>query len=111
MILVVDDDSHSLEYTQYLLMTQGYDVITAKNGEEGVIKYKERSPDLVLMDIKMPIMDGYEAFLKIKEYDPDAKITFVTAFSIDTNCDRYKKCEDLGILGLLEKPCGPVNRP
>ena len=73
-ILLVDDDTQFLEATEYMLKYENYEVVTAKNGEEAIKKYKESSPDIVLMDLKMPVMNGYDAFFKIKKDNPDAKI-------------------------------------
>ncbi len=54
-ILLVDDDTQFLEATEYMLKYENYEVITAKNGEEAVKKYKESRPDIILMDLKMPL--------------------------------------------------------
>ena len=59
-------------------------------------------PDIVFMDIKMPVMDGYEAFNKIKQLDPDAKIVFITAFTTDDK--RYEEAKKNGLLDTLFKP-------
>ena len=98
----MDDDLDVLESTQYMLMNAGYNVIPAKNGLEGVEKYKEVKPDLVFLDIKMPIMDGYDAFFKIKEFDPTAKIAFMTAFAVED--ERYQKVKEKTLLELVKKP-------
>lgn len=101
-ILLVDDDVDVLESTQYILMSEGYEVITSKNGEEAVTKYKENKPDITFLDIRMPVMDGYDAFFKIKEFDPKAKVIFITAFSIDE--DKYTEAKKNGLLDLINKP-------
>jgi len=101
-ILLVDDDIQFLEATEYMLKYENYAVITAKNGEDAIKKYKESDPDVVLMDLKMPIMSGYEAFFKIKKDDPDAKIVFTSAYAIDNK--EYEKAKQSGLFGLLTKP-------
>lgn len=103
-ILVVDDDSHALEYAQYILMTSGYEVITAKNGEEAVSKYKTHNPDFVFLDIRMPVMDGFEAFDNIIQYDQNAKVAFITAFTIDDQRERFDEAKKKGLVGLITKP-------
>ncbi|NIU02189.1 MAG: response regulator, partial [Nitrosopumilaceae archaeon] len=71
-ILLVDDDVDLLENTAYLVKILGHDVITAKDGYEAVESYKENRPNLVIMDVKMPKMDGFDAFFKIKQFDSEA---------------------------------------
>ena len=101
-ILLVDDDTQFLEATEYMLKYENYEVITAKNGEEAVKKYDESNPDLVLMDLKMPIMNGYDAFFKIKKDHPKAKIVFTSSYAI--NNEEFEKAESFGLFGLLTKP-------
>ena len=99
---MVDDDIQFLEATEYMLKYENYDVVTAKNGEEAIKKYSESSPDIVLMDLKMPVMNGYDAFFKIKKQHPDAKIVFTSAYAI--NNEEFAKAKKSGLYGLLTKP-------
>ncbi len=101
-ILLVDDDTQFLEATEYMLKYEDYEVITAKNGEEAIKKYNESMPDIVLMDLKMPVMNGYDAFFKIKNNSPDAKIVFTSSYAI--NNEEFEKAESMGLFGLLTKP-------
>ena len=101
-ILLVDDDVQFLEATEYMLKYEGYEVITAKNGEEAIKKYRAVHPNIVLMDIKMPVMNGYSAFFKIKETNPDAKIVFTSAYAI--NNEEFDRAKKSGLFGLLTKP-------
>ena len=102
VILIADDDLDVLESTQYMLLDEGYEVITAHNGAEAVDMYKKHNPDIVFLDIRMPILNGYEAFFDIKRYDSNAKIVFITAFTIDN--EKTEKAKDAGLLDLLHKP-------
>ncbi len=102
-ILVVDDDTDLLESMVDVIKSIKFDVITATNGEEAIAKFKEKMPDLVLMDIKMPKMDGYEAFFKIKESNPDAKIILITGNVVDE--EKYKKAKAVNLILLVKKPC------
>ncbi|SMO61642.1 response regulator transcription factor [Gracilimonas mengyeensis] len=82
-ILVVDDEKDLLDLIEYNLKKEGFDVIKAENGEEGIKKAKEHNPNLVLMDIMMPKMDGMEAVEKMRA-DDELKaipIIFLTARS------------------------------
>ncbi len=78
-ILIVDDSRTSRRILNNLLTESGYEVIEAENGEVGIQKFKEETPDLATMDITMPVMDGLEALKEIREYDSDAKVIMVTA--------------------------------
>ncbi|HEX7608224.1 MAG TPA: sigma-54 dependent transcriptional regulator, partial [Candidatus Cryosericum sp.] len=80
LILVVDDEENIRELLRESLEDEGYRVNVAKNGQEAVEKVKAMSPDTVLMDVKMPVMSGMDAFLKIKESQPDLPVIFLTAF-------------------------------
>ncbi|HHY19332.1 MAG TPA: response regulator [Firmicutes bacterium] len=78
-VLVVDDASFMRMRMTKLLTENGYEVEEAENGAEAVAKYQDSKPDLVLMDITMPVMDGIEAVKKIKEADADANIIMCSA--------------------------------
>ena len=79
-IMVVDDAAFMRMMLKDILGKGGYEVVgEAENGLKAVDKYKELSPDLVLMDITMPEMDGIGAVRKIKEIDPNAKIIMCSA--------------------------------
>jgi CheY-like chemotaxis protein len=88
-ILIAEDNDEVL--TLYnIALKKRYHLINAKNGREAVNAYQKERPDLVLMDIKMPEMDGDEAIKEIKGMDPGARILAVTMY------DDYTE-EDLGV--------------
>jgi len=99
LILVVEDDIAVSEVLQ-LMLADEYQVVTAKNGREGVMLYKTMKPDLVLMDIAMPEMDGVEATKEILKHDPNAKILAITAYAKS----RGKEMLEAGVLDVIEKP-------
>lgn len=86
-ILVVDDSDYILESTSVLLSLEGYEVHTATNGEEGFRKALEVIPDLILCDIQMPILDGYQMLEKIRAHPKTESIPFIflTAFGEKQN--------------------------
>ncbi|HMR19369.1 MAG TPA: response regulator transcription factor, partial [Sphingobacterium sp.] len=75
-ILVVDDEQDILELISYNLNREGYQVFTASNGKQGVSKTKEINPDLIILDVMMPVMDGIEACRVIRSM-PEFKQTFI----------------------------------
>ena len=98
----MDDDVDILEPLQYLLIEEGHKVITASNGSDAITEYKENKPDITFMDIKMPVLNGYEAFNKIKELDKDAKIVFTSGYAI--NDEEFQTAKKSGLCDLLQKP-------
>ncbi len=98
-ILLVDDEPDILEILEYNLRKEGYEVATAENGEAGLKSANEFKPDLIILDIMMPIMDGVEVCRQLranKEFD-NTVITFLTAreedysqiAALDTGGDDY----------------------
>lgn len=102
-ILLVDDERLCADIIEEALLTKGaYQVEKASNGQEGLEKYKILMPDLVIMDIEMPVMDGYESSSRIKSFDPQAKILVVTG---NPHHPSAQKTLDEGIaLSVLQKP-------
>lgn len=84
-ILLVDDEPDILEIVSYNLKNEGYQVFTAENGEEALKKAKKKKPDLIILDVMMPIMDGMEACEKLRRMPEmeNTLITFLTARSED----------------------------
>ncbi len=79
-VMIVDDSKTSRSMLRNILTEHGYEVVAeAENGQEGYEKYCEFNPDFVTLDITMPVMDGIETLVKIKEYDANAKVIMVTA--------------------------------
>ncbi len=79
-ILIVDDSRTSRRFLRGILEEAGYEIIgEAVNGDEGYIKYKELKPDVVTMDITMPVTDGIQALQLIRHLDRKAHVVMVTA--------------------------------
>jgi two-component system cell cycle response regulator DivK len=98
-ILVVEDQEDNLQIMRDLLTSAGFDIIEAKDGEAGVKTAIAERPDLILMDIQLPLLDGYEATRRIKA-DPALTATpiiVVTSYALsgddikarDAGCDAY----------------------
>ena len=102
-ILIVEDNPLNLKLIRDVLEFQGFDVITARSGEEGVAMASDASPDLVLMDLQLPGIDGHEALQRIHA-DPrcrDVPIVAVTAFAMK---DDIERAEAAGFAGYIAKP-------
>ncbi len=101
-ILVVDDSPFAAAQIRDAVSDKGYTVIgNAKNGEEGIEKYKELQPDFVILDIIMPGIDGVETAELIFEEDPDAKIVMLSSLC-DAGMMEEVKC--VGVKYLIPKP-------
>ncbi len=100
-ILIVDDEKAVLRFCKETLATNGYTVFTAKNGEEGIIKYSENFPDLVLLDISMPGMGGIKSLQEMMSINSKAKVVIMSGYSEDLNIEEARK---LGAKAFLQKP-------
>ena len=80
-ILVVEDDIDLQKMYTEILRSSGYQVETASDGEEGVKKFKDFNPKLIIMDSDMPKLNGYDATLKIKQIDEKITIVLITGYS------------------------------
>jgi DNA-binding response OmpR family regulator len=78
-VLVVDDEPQAVELLEEFLTAKGYTVIGASGGEEALRRLKEEQPQLMLLDIRMPVMDGLEVLRRAREIDREVGIVMVTA--------------------------------
>ena len=102
-ILLTDDEELIRITGQMMLEGMGYKVLLAKNGKQAVKIFKKQHAeiDLVLMDMMMPVMNGYDAFLKIKEIDPECKVIISSGFSEQESLLELGKS---GLHGFIHKP-------
>ena len=102
-ILVVEDNPKNLKLVKDVLTHSGYEVIEATSGEDGVRLAGEQSPDLILMDLQLPGIDGAEALRQIRAngQNPNVTVVAVTAFAM--NDDRNRALAS-GFDGYVEKP-------
>jgi two-component system, cell cycle response regulator DivK len=105
-VLLVEDNEDNRTVYRTILEHYGYEVIEAQNGEAGIRMARENRPDLILMDISIPVIDGWEAtrILKADESTAGIPIIALTAHALAT--DRAKAGE-VGCDGYLAKPCEP----
>lgn len=100
-ILIVDDEEIIVRLLSMSLRSDGYETVTASNGEHGLEVFQAESPDIVVTDIKMPVMDGLEMLKKIKEIDSDKEVIIVTGHG---DIDSTIKALQYGASDFINKP-------
>lgn len=105
-VLVIEDNEKNRYLISFILKGSGYEVIEAITGEEGVEMAINRQPDLVLMDIQLPGIDGYETTRRIRASPAGAKIPIIALTSYAMTGDRERALA-AGCTGYVEKPINP----
>jgi two-component system, cell cycle response regulator DivK len=105
-ILVIEDTEDNRQIVRDLLTSAGYELVEAVDGEEGVEMAAKEKPDLILMDIQLPKMDGYEATRRIKA-DPDLRATPILAVTSYALSGDEEKTRAAGCDGYIAKPFSP----
>lgn len=101
MIMLVDDEPHIRKYISLILKTLGAPLIVeASNGEEALETYQRENPDLVLMDVNMPRMDGLEALKKLREIDPNCVVIMLTSLA---NRESIEQAVEGGAINYIRK--------
>jgi len=98
--LLVDDETDFRQLMAFWMKSKGYDVIEASNGEEAVALAGRENPDIIFMDLNMPVMDGTEALKKIREFNKDVPVIIISAYVEDR---RAKEAMSAGISGVFYK--------
>lgn len=104
MILVVDDDPLILEVLKLYLERAGHVVMAAENGLEAVSCLSQATPDVIILDIFMPEMDGLETLRQVKRGAPAAKVLAISGASSSHSCDFLSIAAKLGADFVLRKP-------
>jgi two-component system, cell cycle response regulator DivK len=105
-ILLVEDNEDNLVVYRTILEHVGYRVVEARDGEEGIARAQETSPDLILMDISIPKMDGWEATQRLKADEATRNIPIIALTAHALEEDRQKAAQ-AGCDGYLAKPVEP----
>jgi signal transduction histidine kinase len=101
IVLVIDDEQGIRDMLSFNLSQDGYVVLTAQNGEEGIQKVRENKIDIIITDIKMPVMDGITVLGKVKEINPEIEVIVATGYgTLETAIECMKK----GACDYINKP-------
>ncbi len=105
-ILYIEDNEQNLYLVTFLLTANGHEVVQARDGREGIALAAQHKPDLILMDIQLPLMDGYEVARHLRD-NPDldgVPIVALTSFAMAGDRERALAA---GCTGYIEKPINP----
>lgn len=105
-VLIIEDNEQNIYLATFLLKNSGYQVIQARSGEEGLVLSQKTQPDLILLDIQLPEMDGYEVVRRLKNQPTTAQIPVVAVTSYAMAGDRETALA-AGCQGYVEKPIDP----
>lgn len=100
-VLIVDDDQDHAESVADILEMRGYGVELAASGEEGIVRFRDSDFHIVLMDVKLPGMNGVETFAEFRRIRPGARVLMMTGFSVEA---LLAEAVGNGALGVLRKP-------
>jgi len=105
-ILIIEDNEHNIYLFSFLLEKNGYEVVKARDGRQGLAKAAEELPDLILLDILLPLMDGYAVARELRK-NPDLSdipVLVVTSYSIGGDCEETIPAN---CAGYIVKPIDP----
>jgi two-component system cell cycle response regulator DivK len=105
-ILVIEDNEQNMYLVNFILEKYGYAVIQATNGVEGISHARQYQPDLILLDIQLPVMDGYAVARELRKNEALAKVPIVAVTSYAMPGDRENALA-AGCTGYIEKPIDP----
>ena len=100
-VLIIDDEKPTLAMFELFLEAYGFEVLTAENGEEGIMVFEAENPSIVFTDIKMPGMDGFEVLKRIKTASPDAVVIVITGHG---DKELAKQALDMKATDFIHKP-------
>jgi len=100
-ILVVDDEIEICDFVKNFFRERDFEVFTAYNGKEALSLIEAQKPDIILMDVKMPVMDGMQALKEIKMRDIKTRVVMVTAVE---DIEKVEEARRYGAVGYVTKP-------
>jgi two-component system, cell cycle response regulator DivK len=105
-ILVIEDNEQNLYLVKFLLENEGYEVISAMDGQSGIELAADVKPDLILLDIQLPVMDGYAVAQNLR-LNPDLETTPIVAVTSYAMPGDKERAIEAGCNGYIEKPINP----
>ena len=99
-VLVVDDDADYRQLMVFWLKSKGYTVLTAENGQQACQEVQNKKPDIVFMDLRMPVMDGIGAIKNIRRFNKNIPIIIISAYPEEP---KIKEAVPFGISGVFYK--------
>lgn len=99
-VLVADDEADFRQLMSFWLKTKGYEVVTAENGEQALVQAAAQKPDIIFMDLNMPVLDGADALKRLRETDTEVPVIVISAFVDDR---KAKEVRQYGISGVFFK--------
>ena len=104
-ILIADDEMEVIDLVQMVLEMEGYEVLSAINGEDALAQIREQKPDLVLLDVHMPKMNGLDVLIHLQDDPATARIPIIV-LSVATTYPEVQKALQRGAVAYLPKPFG-----
>lgn len=105
-ILIIEDNEQNLYLLRFILEAHGYGVEAARDGQEGIDRALQLKPDLILLDVQLPVMDGYTVARHLRSRADLAGTPIIAVTSYAMTGDREKALES-GCTGYIEKPINP----
>ena len=105
-VLIIEDNIQNMYMLTYLLESENYKVLQASSGPAGINLALDEKPDVILLDIQLPQMDGYQVAAELRKYDELKKLPVIAVTSYAMPGDKEKAIES-GATGYIEKPINP----
>jgi CheY-like chemotaxis protein len=106
LVLVVDDDPDILQTLALCLTSEGYNVLMASNGQEALELLRQQKPACILLDLMMPVMDGFTTLEALRTDERTRSIPVVILSALSSGEVR-RRCHDMGVRAILQKPYKP----
>ena len=106
-VLYIEDNEQNFYLVSFILKTRGHEVLWARDGREGIEAARRERLDMILLDIQLPVMDGYAVARSLRE-DPSLQATPIIALTSYAMPGDRAKALDAGCTGYIEKPINPV---
>ena len=100
-ILVIDDDDSSRESIEMYFSEEGYDVVTASTGSQGLQRFRDNSADAVILDIRLPDMEGFDVLEDLRSVNENVKVIMITAFHDEKT---IRRAVEKGSFAYIKKP-------